>query len=143
MTRLGTRIQAEPLHHTSGLIGRVVAVALAIAVLFVGSSFLDPARLVPRLTAVNPGPYQVNLEIGRPGSAGWSDLGTVGRASTKVIEEVVDEGSSWVFRFSYGRVPAGELTVSRTQLKGDGWKFTVPPEIFERLRAAGLPPSAS
>ncbi|MGI8776503.1 MAG: hypothetical protein ACR2LJ_03765 [Acidimicrobiales bacterium] len=47
-----------------------------------------------------------------------------------------------IFRFSYGRVAAAELVVSRAQLERDGGKLTVPPEAAERLRAAGLQPSA-
>jgi len=120
----------------------VAAATIAISLLFLGASLLDLPALVPRVTAVNPGEYQVNVDVGRAGHAGSTDLGTLDREATKVLEEIADQGPTWVFRFSYGKMPVGELTVSRIQLERDGWKFTVPPEVTGHLRAAGRPPSS-
>lgn len=58
------------------------------------------------------------------------------------MEELTDQGPQWVFGFSSGGIPAGELVTSRAQLVADGWVVTVPTEVAERLRRAGASESA-
>lgn len=97
---------------------------------------------VPEVTIENPLVYKVNVDVKAPGDDGWSDLGTVRRETTKTIEEVVDQGRTWTFRFTYGGELGGEVTVDRPQLRADGWRVTVPPDVGDRLRQAGMRPSA-
>ena len=56
----------------------------------------------------------------------WLGLGSVGRERPRVLEQVVDPGHEWVFRFSLGGVKAGELVMPRDELAKEGWKITVP-----------------
>jgi hypothetical protein len=114
---------------------------------------LSPLLVVDRLTAgdpsfvrgvtvVNPLVYKINVDVKAPDGDGWSGLGTVRRETTKTVEQVVDQGPAWNFRFSYGGELGGEMTVGRPQLAADGWRVTVPPDVGDRLRQAGLRPSA-
>ena len=103
----------------------------------------DEPALVRRLTVENPTPYFVNVEVSGAERDSWIELGSFGRERSRTVEELVDQGRQWVFRFSYAGVEGGELVVSRDRLVGDGWRITVPPEVTERLRAAGLAESAS
>lgn len=94
------------------------------------------------LTVDNPTVYQVNVDVSPSGDGDWLDLGSVGRERTKTIEQVGDQGPQWVFRFSYGGVDGGRVTLSRTELTASHWTVKVPSEVGERLRTAGLQPSA-
>ena len=76
-----------------------------------------------------------------PRREGWFDLGSVGRR-TRMVEEVVDQGDEWVFRFAYGGVQAGEIVMPRAELAKEGSKITVPPAVPDRLREAGVSESA-
>jgi hypothetical protein len=101
----------------------------------------DPS-FVPAVTIENPLVYKVNVDVKAPGDDGWSDLGTVRRQTTKTVEEVVDRGRTWTFRFTYGGELGGEVTVDRSQLRADGWRVTVPSDVGDRLGHAGMRPSA-
>ncbi len=121
------------------LIGFVVEIAVAfpVARLAVG----EP-RTFRRLTVQNPTPYLLNVDVTGAERDGWLDVGSFRRERTRTVEELADQGRQWVFRFSYGGVEAGELTVSHDQLARDGWRITVPSAVGESLRQAGLAESA-
>jgi hypothetical protein len=114
---------------------------------------LSPLLLVARLTAGepsfvrevtvdNPLVYKVNVEVNPGDGAGWTGLGTVRRETSKTVEKVVDQGPTWTFRFTYGGELGGDMTVNRSDLRANGWRITVPPDVGDRLRQAGLNPSA-
>ncbi len=142
MTRLETRPYPPSVRHALPKIGLYACLAAALVLMLVGVSLLKLPEVVPKLTVVNPGVYQVHVEVAGSSRDGWLDLGTVERESTKTIEELIDQGDTWVFRFSYGGVGAGEAVVVRSALEADGWKFTTPVGVADRLRQAGLVPSA-
>lgn len=120
----------------------------ACAVLVLGPLLLvvrlvgDEPSFVDQLTVENPLAYKVNIAVKRPVGGGWSDLGTVRRETSKTIEQVVDQGPRWLFRFTYGGELGGEMTVDRSQLRADGWRVAIPPDVGDRLRQAGSRPSA-
>lgn len=123
----------------------VAAVAIAIAMglaVELGPTLTVPAH-VAGLRIANPTVYQVNVEVTDARDGRWLDLGAIGPERSKTVEEVTDQGRRWVFRFSYGGVDAGRIDAARSELEGAGWMLTVPREVGERLRTAGLAPSAS
>ncbi len=127
----------------SSRLGRVgellIVVAVAAGVIFALIALgVDDMPTYRHLTVENPLPYMINVDVASAERDGWLDVGTVRRESRQTFEELADPGDQWVFRFAYGGVDAGELTVSRDQLAQDRWKITVPAEVAERLRGAGL-----
>lgn len=142
MTRLDTRPFPAPVRRALPTIGLYACLAAALALMAVGARLLQLPPVVPTLTVVNPGPYQVKVEITDGTRNGWLDFGSVERESTKTVEEVIDQGRTWVLRFSYSGAQAGESVVDRSALEGDGRKIAVPAQVEERLREAGLAPSA-
>ena len=120
----------------------LVAIATVGVLLVVLRLSSDEPSFVRRVTVVNPHVYKVNVEVKGVESTGWTELGTVRRETDKAIEEVADQGSLWLFRFSYGGEQGGEIAVSRAALEASGWRVTVPAEVGERFRQAGLQPSA-
>lgn len=142
MTRLATR--PHPAFRPRGLpkIKLWVCVAAVVGLLLLGASLLGLPTTVPRLSVVNPGVHQVHVEVTDARRAGWLGLGSVEREATQIFEEAIDQGEHWVFRFSYAGVQAGELVIARSALEANSWQITVPPDVGDRLRAAGIGPSS-
>ncbi len=137
-----------PSRPRSAQLARVAVVLIGFAVEF-GVAFplarlaLDEPRAFRRLTVENPTAYLINVDVTGAERDGWLDVGSFRRERTRTVEELTDQGPHWVFRFSYGGVQGGELTVTRDQLVRDGWRVGVPPDVTQRLRDAGLHESAS
>ncbi len=115
--------------------------AAVLAVLIVAPS-LSPGSFVSRLRIDNPTPFAVNVDVSDGDGTTRFQLGTVGRETEGLLEEVADPGAMWVFRFTYAGVDAGEMRVSRSELRGAGWQFAIPAEVGQRLTAAGFSASA-
>lgn len=107
--------------------------------LIVGLPTLAPRGRVDRLRVTNPLPWHVDVRADGPDVDGAVAVGTVSRGQTGDFHGLPDVGRTWVFRFRYAGVDAGELSVSREQLDQDGWEVTVPAEAGEHLRTAGMP----
>ncbi|MDQ3979021.1 MAG: hypothetical protein M3314_05650 [Actinomycetota bacterium] len=124
-----------------GLLAVAGIAALAAGVLVTTEATRLPS-FVPRLSVINPTPYDVEIDVARPAGPGWLNLGGVRRESIKRLYEVIDQGERWVFRFRYAGREAGEMTVRAQDLRASGWQVAIPAEVGDRLRAAGLSPSA-
>jgi hypothetical protein len=104
---------------------------------------IPSVAFIDHVTVVNPGVYDLEVEVKGADDDGWLGLGTVQRGAMASFDEVIDQGDQWVFRFGSGGQPGGEVTLSRSQLRTDGWRLEVPTDVLDRLRTAGVPPSAS
>ena len=138
--RTRTEARPTPLRTPHQAVGIFLGAAV-LAVLIVAPS-LAPASFVSRLAIDNPTVFDLNVDVAGGEGGGWYPLGTLERETENVIEEVVDPGSTWVFRFSYAGIDGGEVAVSRSELRGAGWQLAVPPGVGEQLAAAGLAASA-
>ena len=120
----------------------VVAAVLAAATLFVVAQRLARSpSTVAHVTIVNPTPYDLEVEVTGAGRAHGLTLGSVGRDQTKVIDDVLDQGSQWIFHFRKGHDDAGAVTMPKAQLARDHWQLTVPASVAAQLAAAGAQPS--
>lgn len=125
------------------VIGQAVgaAVAALIAIVLTAGITTDPGT-VDRISVTNPHPYQLAITVRGADERSTMTVGTVGRERRAVFEEVVDQRDRWIFRFSYGGAAAGEVAVTREDLRRGDWTIETPPDAEARLRAAGLAPSA-
>jgi hypothetical protein len=122
----------------------VAAAVLAVAVvLVVVMSLTAGPKFVSRLTIVNPTAYDLQVDATDGWRHGWTAVGTAGRGGTDSFQDVVDQGDTWIMRFSYGGNTAGELRFTRPELAGLQWRVTVPASFGETLRAAGTTPPPS
>lgn len=121
--------------------GVLILVSALLAMMLL-RSFTPSIQFVERLTIRNPTQYSLEVEATGSRRDGWLGLGTLPREDEKAFEEVIDQGQRWTFRFSYGGQLLGDLVISRADLEEGAWRIAVPPEIGERLRAAGTAPSA-
>ena len=117
---------------------KVLKVIVVVALLWLAACAGPPAR-VDRITIVNPTGYDLDVDVAGPERDGWIPAAIVEAGSERVAEEVIDQGEVWVFRFLHWGDPAGELSVTRAELEGDGWQVEVPEEVEARLQQLGRP----
>lgn len=123
-----------------GIVGVVVtALFWAVATAVVIPALRTPPY-VDGITVDNPHPWDVHVVATDGDRAGWVGVGGIARDQERTVTDVVDQGDTWILRFAYGGQVA-EARLSRDQLTQDGWHVTVPDELADRLRAAGIPES--
>ena len=71
---------------------------------------------------------------------GWLLLTTVEPQSTTTVEEVINQGEMWIFRFDYVGKYDQEVEMSRRQLEQDDWTIEVPRSFEQRLRELDFSP---
>ncbi len=138
MSPVATRPRPAPLQNR-GILGTVLIAVLAAAfALLVVVPATRPPSFVDRVTVVNPHPWSVEVAVTGEERDGVVGMASVGRERTKTVEDVLDQGRTWIFRFSYGGVDGGELVVSRSELERARWTVAVPEDFAARMRAAGM-----
>lgn len=115
----------------------VVVAGLAVAILSAG---LSGNNFVDRLTVVNRTAYDLDVDVTDGARSGWTGIGTAQRDGVDVFEQVLDQGDTWIFRFTYGGVTAGEMRRTRADLRRDSWRLEVAAEMAGPLETAGITP---
>jgi hypothetical protein len=123
-------------------VARGVGVVLACAVMIgVGLWLVREPTFVERVEIRNPTGYDLNVDVTGAGRDGWLPISVAtGGGTTTVTNDVVDQDDTWIFRFTYAGRHAGEIRLTRAQLEGNNWRFVVPDQVAERLRANGVLP---
>jgi hypothetical protein len=111
----------------------------ALALLLEGAACSD-ASFVEEVTIVNDTEYSANVDVTRKARDGWLGLTVVEPQSTETVEEVIDQGEVWIFRFDYVGKYGEEVEISRRELEGRGWTIEVPQSFEQRLRDLDVPP---
>jgi hypothetical protein len=129
-------------HHRLGLGAAVLVLGLAMAIglTFVADLSGGPGT-VPRITFENPTVYGLDIEVSPGSGTGWTSAGSVRQESTADVEEVIDQGDVWLFRFDSQGASGGELRLTRAELEASGWTVAIPAEVGKRLADAGAPPT--
>jgi hypothetical protein len=120
-----------------GAIATVLFVVLIAAVAWAlrSPTFTDEVRVV------NDTAYSVNIDV--VGEKGRIGLGTVPAGDEMQVIDVLDQGDTWTFEFSYADIEdAGEHSVSRSVLEANDWTIEVPGDVSDRLQREGIGPSA-
>jgi hypothetical protein len=118
----------------------VLVVATAVALSFIVGLSSGPGT-VARLTFENHTAYALDIEVSPGTGTGWTSAGSVRQQSTADVNEVVDQGDVWLFRFDSQGQPGGQLRLTRAELQSSGWRVVVPDEVGTRLAGAGAPPT--
>ena len=104
------------------------AIGLASATLLV----TEPER-VDQLTVVSRGDFAVNVAVSAGPGEGVLLLGTLEPGSSQTSREILDQGRTWRFSFSSGGESVGNVSVPRSTLARDDWRYLVPPAVFDRI----------
>lgn len=98
-----------------------------------GGSFVDE-------TIVNDTEYSANVDVTEKERDGWLSLTVVEPQSTATVEEIIDQGEVWIFRFAYVDRHEEDVQISRRELEENNWTIEVPPSFEQRLRDLDVPP---
>jgi hypothetical protein len=118
----------------------LAAAAAVIVAVFAASRLLDRPSTVSHVDLVNSTAYPLQVEVTDAGQHGWMPLGTAQPKTTTTIDDVIDQGGTWIVRFSRNGVVAAEVHIARADLADAGWRITVPPDAATTLAAAGVEP---
>jgi hypothetical protein len=114
--------------------------SLVLLALLVASCSGPPAT-VERITIANPTAYDLDVDVTAPGQEGRLPIALVEAGSEDLVQDVIDQGEVWIFRFLHFGDPVGELRLTRAELERNGWHVEVPAEVGERLKQLGRPTS--
>jgi len=92
-------------------------------------SALHTEPYVAKLVVSNRTTNIVLVEVRGKAGDGSLDLGTAQPKSDLKVDEVLDMGSTWTFRFRRPNGPAREITLSREALRSAGWTVSVPSDL--------------
>jgi hypothetical protein len=96
---------------------------------------------VERITIANSTEYDIDVEVTGQDGQGWLPLAIVEARSEEGVEDVINQGEVWIFRFEHFGDSVGELRLTRGELEGSGWRVEIPPEVGQRLQELGRPTS--
>lgn len=99
----------------------------------------DDVQFVEEVVLVNETDYPATVAV-RGETGGWLSLTMVTSNSTATVEQVMDQGDRWRFRFSYSVHEPVEVTLTRQSLVDTGWRVNVPIEFEQRLRDEEVTP---
>ncbi len=112
----------------------VLGLFAALNQLVQGPDFVDRVRIV------NPTTFEFDAQVTNGARDGWVPIEHTEARATTNVEDVVDMGSTWIFRFSRAGEVAGEVRVSRADLEHSGWRVTIPDKLGDVLSNAGDQP---
>ena len=117
----------------------LAAVGIIIVAVVLLSLLNTSPKFVSRVTIVNRSPYDLQVSVTNSHRDGWMELSTARAQASTDVNQVVDQGSTWTFRFSGQGVDAGDLTLNRAALAQSNWRVTVPDAVSQRLANAHAP----
>ncbi len=100
----------------------------------------NPAK-VDRVTVRNATEYDLDVDATGGAHDGWTPVGIALARSDTEMKDVIDQGATWIFRFTGQGQDGGEVRVTRRELAANGWTLDVPASVGDRIRATGAPPS--
>ena len=98
------------------------------------------ASFVDEITFLNETEYPAHVEVSERSRQGWLDLTIVQRDQETIVQEVIDQGEVWVFRFDYAGKHEEELEISRAELARADWTVEVPQSFGDALEQLGVEP---
>lgn len=118
------------------------------AVVIVAASVLTlPAcggpRFIDHVTIVNETPYPARVAVTGHQRNGWLLLTNSDPQSMTRVQEIIDQGGVWIFRFDYMDRYTEEIEISRRELERQRWRIAVPTGFEQRLRDMGVLPPPS
>jgi hypothetical protein len=95
---------------------------------------------VDEVSIVNETEYSATVEVTGSNRDGWLELRVVEPHSTTAVEDVIDQGEVWIFRFDYLGKHQEDVEVSSSELAQSDWSVEVPQSFEQSLRDMGVPP---
>lgn len=123
----------------SFLLWIIPACALTLAAGVGVSQLLEGPQFIDSLEVENPTVYDIGIAVSDGNQDQWTPIGRARRGRTTTFRSLIDQGSTWTFRFSSQGRQAGVLTVDREQLERTDWQIVIPDDVAEALEVSGAP----
>jgi hypothetical protein len=113
----------------------IIVLVIALGVPFVMPLCGAPPPPVVAITFDNPTDYAVQVEVGSEdqrdllGTPEWSPAGLIAPLSVSLVDNVIDQGDIWLFRFVIGGEATGELRLRREELDASSWIVAIRAEV--------------
>ena len=122
-----TRTPAPPATSSPGRTAAGWAAAGVAALLgaVAAGEVLEPPPTVD-LVVANESAADVTIVVDGADGGPILPVATIDAGEERTVEEVLDQGRSWVLTFRVAGEDAGQLEVSRSDLAGDGFRIVVP-----------------
>jgi hypothetical protein len=121
------------------LLAAIVLVAGALLMLRV-EEHLRGAAKVPAVHVLNPANLLVDVDVSDGSRDGWLPIAIARPREVTTVEDVVDQGDVWRFRFHSTGVEGGEVRVTRAELEAARWRIAIPASVVDRLQRDGARP---
>jgi hypothetical protein len=105
--------------------------ALAAILLVAGLTLGVPGRETLRFD--NRTGVAVRVTASDEGRTGWLPVATIDAQGRARIEQVIDQGDVWRFRYEVGPDRIAELRRTRGQLEAAGWTVVIPADTADTL----------
>lgn len=117
------------------------ALVLAVVVPLIAAAVAlrDPATV--DLEISNPTAYAITVEVDDGQAEGVLPVAVIDRRASRAVQNVIDQGDTWVFYFYGQGRDGGELRLNRAELEAAGWAIQVPDAVTTRLAELGAPPT--
>jgi len=112
--------------------------SLLLAMLFV--SGCSSVSFAADITFLNETDYPAHVEVSDTSRQAWLDLTIAQRDQETTVQEVIDQGEVWVFRFDYAGKHEQEVEFSRSELERLDWTVEVPQSFGDTLQRLGVEP---
>jgi len=121
---------------------RSVAVPLAAIVFFVVLFFgvlrlVESPAMVGRVSVDNRTSYDLEVGVTDGSNRDRLLLAALDADATTRVEDVLDQGSTWLFRVSRAGTTLGTLERSRDELQRAGWRVVIPASWDDRVLETG------
>ncbi len=119
---------------------------IPLAVVVVAIAAIIPRALsnpphIAQVSIVNDTSYALDVQVAGASKDGWTGLATAERNQTTVVNDVIDQGNTWIFRLESQGVDGGELHYSKSELERAGWKIVIPDSVSKQLASQGATPT--
>ena len=117
------------------------AVLVLLLVMLGAGRLVQAPHFVGQVNLVNRTPFDLNVQVdnGHPGDS--LALGVAQPDQTTAVNQVVDQGDTWVFSYSRGGVTAGTIRMTQSELEARHWQVVIPASADVPLLAAGQQPA--
>lgn len=124
-------VEIRPQHSVTRPALAVAATVAAAIVIWLVLGLIGSPSMIPRVTVSNPSSGDLEIDVAPVRGGATLDLGHVAPRSSRTIQDVLDQGDTWVFTVSSARARLGTFPVDRDELADNDWTITLPADLTD------------
>ena len=137
MSPVLTRHAPEPVLRLRSVAVPVAAIVFFVVLFFGVLRLVESPAMVGRVSVDNRTSYDLEVGVTDGSNRDRLLLAALDADATTRVEDVLDQGSTWLFRVSRAGTTLGTLERSRDELQRAGWRVVIPASWDDRVLEAG------